>query len=125
MKTAENLIGAHKKGDGLDVDGIYTPNESTTMGMLETLRGERVAGKVKFVGFDASEKLIDGLNKGEINGLIIQNPREMGYDGVKFIEQYLKNHTSPPAKVDTGATLLTKDNEAQPEVAALIAPPKD
>ena len=123
--TAESLIGAHKKGEGLDIDGIYTPNESTTMGMLQTLRNERVAGKVKFVGFDVSAKLLDGLNKGDIDGLIIQDPRQMGYKGVKFIEQYLKDpKANIPKNVDTGATLLTKENETDPKVAALIAPPQ-
>src|SRR5690606_30166995 len=51
-------------------DGIYCPNESTTFGMLLALRQNNLAGKKKFVGFDTSPQLIDGLKNGEINGLI-------------------------------------------------------
>jgi ribose transport system substrate-binding protein len=124
-KTAsENLLATHKKGDGLDIDGIYCPNESTTVGMLLTLRDEKWVGKVKFVGFDANKELLEGLEKGDINGLVIQNPRKMGNLGVKFIVDYLQKKTVPKT-VDTGATLVTKDNLNTPDVQALVAPPKD
>lgn len=122
---AENLIGPHKKGDGLDIDGIYTPNESTTLGMLRALEGANLAGKVHFVGFDASELLIDALKKGEINALVIQNPRAMGHDGVMAIVNDLQGNKSAVKDEDTGVTLLTKANLNQPDVQKLIAPPKE
>ena len=75
QKCGENLIAANKKPDGsLNADAIYCPNESTTFGMLRALQDSKIAGKVKFVGFDSSAKLIEGLTSGEINALVIQNP---------------------------------------------------
>ncbi len=125
-KTAsENLLATHKKGDGLDIDGIYTPNESTTAGMLSTLDELKVAGKVKFVGFDASKTLIDALNAGKINALVIQNPRNMGYLGVKTLVQYIRGNKDVPKTIDTGATLVTKENIGTPKIAQLVAPPKE
>ena len=120
---AENMIQPHKKGEGLDVDGIYAVNESTSFGMLRALEDAGVAGKVKFVGFDASPKLIDGLKAGEIDGLIVQDPRKMGYLGVKAVVDKINGKTVEP-RVDTGVTFVTKANLDQPDVAALIAPPK-
>ena len=64
-------------------DGIFTPNESTTFGMLLALRQNGMAGQKKFVGFDASEPLLDGMRKDEVDALVVQNPRKMGYEGVK------------------------------------------
>jgi ribose transport system substrate-binding protein len=125
QKASENLLTTHKKGDGLDVDGVYCPNESTTFGMLRTLEELGVAGKVKFVGFDASETLINALKKGEINALVIQNPRKMGYLGVKTLVEYIRGKKDVEAKVDTGATLVTKANLDTPDVAKLVAPPKE
>ena len=58
----------------------FAPNESSTYGMLVTLRKNNLAGRLKFVGFDASPELIDALKKGEIQGLVVQNPFRMGYD---------------------------------------------
>ena len=56
------------------MDGIFCPNESTTFGMLRALEDAGRAGKVKFVGFDASEKLVEALGQGKIDGLVVQNP---------------------------------------------------
>lgn len=124
-KASENLLSRFKKPDGsLDLDGIYCPNESSTFGMLRVLQDNGWAGKVHFVGFDSSAKLLEGLQKGQIDGLVVQNPRKMGYLGVKTIEAAL---TKKPydKQIDTGATLVTKDNMTTPDIAKLIAPPKD
>jgi ribose transport system substrate-binding protein len=121
---SENLLATHKKGDGLDIDGIYTPNESTTYGMLLTLQGAGVAGKVHFVGFDASPVIIDAVGKGLINAVVVQNPRKMGYLGVKAVVDAI-NKKPVEKQVDTGATLVTKDNLTKPDIQELIAPPKE
>lgn len=125
QKASENLLSPLKKGDGsLDLDGIYCPNESTTFGMLRVLQDNNWAGKVKFFGFDSSAKLLDGLKKGEIDGLVVQNPRNMGYLGVKTMIDYLKGNKNVEKRIDTGATLITKANMDTPENQALLAPPK-
>ena len=92
--------------------------------MLRVLQESGAAGKVKFVGFDSSPKLIEGLNKGQVDGLVVQNPRNMGYLGVKTLVDSIRGK-KVEKKIDTGATLVTKANIATPEIAALIAPPKD
>lgn len=124
QKAAENLLARFKKADGsLDVDGIYTPNESSTFGMLRVLQDSQWAGKVKFIGFDSSEKLLEGLKAGEINGLVVQNPRRMGYLGVKTMMDLLAKK-EVEKQVDTGAVLVTKENLETPDVAKLLEPPK-
>ena len=124
QRAGENLLARFKKPDGsLDLEGIYTPNESSTFGMLRVLQDNKWAGKVKFVGFDSSEKLIDGLKNDEIDGLVLQNPRKMGYLGVKTMLDVLEK--KPVEKVvDTGAVLVTKANMSEPEVAKLLEAPK-
>lgn len=125
QKASENLLAPYKNSDGsLSIQGIYCPNESSTFGMLRTLQDSGWAGKVRFVGFDASEKLVEALKLGQINGLILQNPYNMGYLGVKQIVAHIKGQTVDK-RIDTGATLVTKDNMMQPDVAKLLAPPKE
>lgn len=120
--TAENMLAPYKKADGsIDVQGIFSSNESTTFGMLRALQGNGWAGKVHFVGFDSSPKLIEGLEKGEIDGLILQNPFMMGYLGVKTVVASL-NQQPVEKKVDTGETLVTRDNMNQPEIKELLSP---
>jgi ribose transport system substrate-binding protein len=124
-QASENMLATLKAADGsLKIQGIFCPNESTTFGMLRTLQDGQWAGKVKFVGFDSSAKLIEALQSGQINGLILQNPFQMGYLGVKTIVANL-NGQPVEKKVDTGATLVTKENMDKPEIKELLAPNLD
>ena len=122
LQASENLLLRFKGEDGqLTVDGIFCPNESTTFGMLQALRRNRLAGKVGFVGFDSSEPLIEGLNAGEIDGLVVQNPFKMGYISVKTMFNHLKGQTVDKL-VDTGVTFVSKANVTQPEIVDLVSP---
>ena len=102
-----------------EADGIFCPNESTTQGMLLALRQTGLAGKKFFVGFDTSVPLLSALNKGDINALVAQNPRKMGYLGVVTVVKHLRGEKIEPA-IDTGCVLVTKANQNTPEVQAVI-----
>jgi ribose transport system substrate-binding protein len=101
-------------------DGIFCPNESSTMGMLLALRQNNLAGKVKFVGFDTTPPLVDALKSGEINALVAQNPVKMGYDGVKIMVDKLHGKSVPAAE-DTGVKLIDSSNLTTPDIAKLLS----
>ena len=101
-------------------DGVFAPNESSTMGMLLALRQEGLAGKIKFVGFDASPPLVAALEAGEIDALVVQNPRKMGYEAVKTLAAHIAGRPIEPV-IDTGVALVTRENMNEPEIKALIA----
>ncbi|MDP9001723.1 MAG: substrate-binding domain-containing protein, partial [Myxococcota bacterium] len=119
-KASENLLAAQKADSG-NVQGIFAPNESTTFGMLLALRKAGLAGKVRFVGFDASDKLVQGLRAGEIDALVVQHPFDMGYLAVKTMALHLRAQPVE-RRIDTGSTLVTKDNLDTPEIKALVSP---
>lgn len=102
------------------VDGIFTPNEPSTNGMLLALEKAGLAGKVKFVGFDGGAANMAGLAAGHINALVLQDPYTMGYQGVKVMLDHLAGKTVP-TNIDTGTVLLTKDNQDTPAVKTLLA----
>jgi ribose transport system substrate-binding protein len=121
-KKSEALLSGLRTASGrLDVDGIFTPNESTTMAMLRVLEGNGWAGKVKFIGFDASDTLVKGLGDGHIDGLVLQDPVNMGYLGVKTIVSHIKGE-SVAARIDTGVRLVTRDQMNDPEAKAILHP---
>jgi ribose transport system substrate-binding protein len=111
---ALNLIGRLRKADG-----VFCPNESSTMGMLLALRQEGLAGKIKFVGFDASPPLVKALAKGEIHALVVQNPRKMGYTAVETLVKHLNGQTVEPV-IDTGVVVVTRENMNDPDIKPLI-----
>jgi len=121
-QASENLLSRLKNPDNsLSLDGIFCPNESTTFGMLRALQEGGWAGKVKYVGFDSSAKLIEALGAGQIHGLILQNPFQMGYLGVKTAVAHLRGE-KVEKQIDTGATLVTRENMNQPAIKELLAP---
>lgn len=60
-RASENLLAPYKKDGALMIDAIFCVNESTTFGMLRALQDGGLAGRVRFVGFDASPKLLEAL----------------------------------------------------------------
>jgi len=118
--ASENLLLAQNAAKGT-VNGVFTPNESTTFGMLLALQKAALAGKIRFIGFDSSDKLVAGVNAGQIDALVLQDPMKMGYVAVKTLAAHL--HKEPvQARIDTGATLVDRDNLKSPEIAELVRP---
>jgi ribose transport system substrate-binding protein len=100
-------------------DGVFCPNESSTMGMLGALRDSQLTGKIKFVGFDATPALIDALKAGDIQALVAQNPTRMGYLAVKTCVQHLNGEKVEPT-IDTGVKLVTLDLLSDPEMRKFL-----
>lgn len=108
---------------GKDVSGIFTPNESSTVGMMMALRDiKKGGGAVKLVGFDSGTQSIEGLKRGDLQGLVVQNPVKMGYLGVMTVVDRVEKK-KVEKRVDTGVMMVTKENMDQAEVKDLLAPP--
>ena len=119
-RASENLLNTYAD----QVQGIFTPNESSTAGMLLALQDISKAGKISFVGFDSSQTFIEALNANQLHGIVVQNPFNMGYLGVRTMVDNLLG--KPVSKqIDTGVMLVTKENMQTPEVQALLHPPLD
>src|SRR2546421_11720392 len=119
-RSSENLL--NRFGD--DVQGIFTPNESSTAGMLLALQDINKAGKITFVGFDASDAFIEAMRKNQLQGIVLQNPLNMGYLGVRTMVESLQGK-SVEKRIDTGVTIVTPDNLNTADTQALLHPPLD
>lgn len=115
--SAMRLLKVHA-----DLDGVFAVNESSAEGMLRALRETRRAGQVRFIGFDASKDLLDGLQKKEIQGLVLQDPEQMGYLGMKLAIAAARKEAIPSRIIHTGAAMLTLENLQTPEMQALLDP---
>jgi ribose transport system substrate-binding protein len=121
-KASENLLAPLRTADGgLSIDGIFCPNESTAFAMLRALEDSDLAGKVKYVGFDSSERLVQGLRNGEIQGLVLQDPINMGYLGVKTLVAHLQGQ-KVEKRIDTGSAVATPENMDDPKMKNLLEP---
>jgi len=118
--ASESLMLA-QGADKHQIAGAFCPNESTTFGMLLALQRLKLTSKVKLVGFDASEKLLDGLASSEIQALIVQDPMNMGYLAVRTMVEHLEK-VNIEKVIDTGARVVDKENMGTPEMKALLSP---
>jgi ribose transport system substrate-binding protein len=121
-QASENLLAPLETSDGgLSIDGIFCPNESTAFAMLRALEDGGLAGKVKYVGFDSSDRLVQGLRNGEIQGLVLQDPINMGYLGVKTLVAHLQGQ-KVEKRIDTGSAVATPENMDEPKIKNLLEP---
>ena len=103
-----------------EADGIFCATDPSTLGMLLALKRNNLAGSKKFVGFDTSPGLMEGLRKDEIQALVVQNPKKMGHEAVKALVAKMKGERVPTV-IDSGAALITQENLDTPEIQALLA----
>ena len=114
LQAAEDLLTKNA-----ELDGIFACNESTSVGTLRALQSQRRAGKMKMIGFDAGGLLLEGVRTGVVDSLVVQNPYKMGYEGVRTLIAALDG-TKVERRLDTGVTLVTKDNLETAEIQALL-----
>jgi ribose transport system substrate-binding protein len=116
-KASMNLLSQIK-----EADGIFCPNEESTMGMLLVLRDANLTGKIKFIGFDTPAPSVEALKKGEVSALIAQDPARMGYLSVKTIVDYIRGKKIDPT-IDTGVRVVTRENLNDPDIQKLLTLP--
>ncbi len=119
LAVAEDMLTAHPS-----LSGLFCSNESGTVGAVQAAKSKGIAGKLKIVGFDTSPTLIEDLQAGNIDSLVLQNPFRMGYMSVKAIVDKLNGRT-PERRIDTGATVVTSANLPEPAIQDLVRPPID
>ncbi|MEY4168845.1 MAG: substrate-binding domain-containing protein [Blastocatellia bacterium] len=117
LSTAEDILTAHP-----DLNGLFASNESSTVGAVRAIRQRNLGSQVVLVGFDATPDLVNNVRDSSIDSLVIQNPQKMGYEGVRTILDKLAGR-EPARRIDTGVSLLTKDNVDTPEIQQLIKTP--
>jgi ribose transport system substrate-binding protein len=106
--TASNLISSALQKDP-DIVGVFAANLFSAEG---TATGVRQAGKqnqVSIVGFDAGPNQVKALKAGTVQALVAQQPAAIGQYGVDAAVAKLEGQ-QPPAKVQTGFTVITRDN---------------
>ncbi len=117
QEASNNLL--NQFGDR--VDGIFTPNESSTEGMLLAMKTAGIDGKVKFVGFDVNAALLAGIEQGQLHATAVQDPFTMGQLAVRNAVALVKGE-EVEAVVDTGSVILTKENLSDDAVQELVKP---
>jgi ribose transport system substrate-binding protein len=104
-----------------DLRGVFASNLIMAQGAGQAIAENKLADKIKLVGFDSDDKLVKFVKDGTIAALVVQDPYRMGYDGIKTALAASKGE-QVPANVDTGVNLITKENMESPRSQELLNP---
>ena len=117
--ASQNLLSRY----GDEVNGVFCPNESVTVSMTKAIRDlGKAAGTVKIIGFDTSVQSLRDLEAGDVQGLVVQNPIRMGFLGVKTLINHIGGK-QVEKRIDTGVSMVTKENMDKLEIQELLNPP--
>ncbi len=119
MNMATQLLNKYRD----EVTGIFAVCEPNCNGVLEALKQSGLAGKVKFVAFDPSDTLIQGLTEQTVAGIVLQDPFEMGRQSVIALAKHIKGEKVEPV-ISTGEYVATAENQATQPFDRLLRPEK-
>jgi len=116
LSTAEDILTAYS-----DVVGFFADNNSTGDGLARVIIERKLSDKIVAVAFDSDPEEIKALESGVLKALLLQDPYGMGYNGVMSVFDAIQGKTLPKY-INTGSTVVTKENMKQPEILALLDP---
>jgi ribose transport system substrate-binding protein len=118
LDKAQQMLSKYRN----TVTGVFCVCEPNAAGMLVALEESNLLGKVKFVGFDPTPRMVQAVKDGNMQGIILQDPVQMGYLAVKTMHDHLEG--KPVEKrIPTGVYVATPENIDAPEIQKLVAPP--
>lgn len=92
-----------------DIVGIFAANLFAAEGSATGIQQAGKQGEVTVVGFDAGPAQVDALKNDVVQALVAQEPATIGTDGVEQALAAL-NGEATEEKIQTGFTVITKDN---------------
>lgn len=102
-----------------DLAGVFGANLFSALGAADGVKAVGKSGEIKVVAFDAPTRIVDDLKSGLVDMAVAQHPAEIGYYGVMTAYAAITGQSVPP-QIGTGATIMTKDNIDDPEIAKFV-----
>ncbi len=104
-----------------DLAGIYATNEGCTLGVANAIKTLGLSGKIKVIGFDSTEAIINYLKIGAIQGFMVQDAYQIGYQGMTTLVKSIRGQTVPKS-VDIPVKFVSQSNLNDPAIQKLLYP---
>ena len=100
---------------------IFATNQPSTMGACQAIQDLGKADQVQLVGFDYFDGADAYILNGVLDAVMVQNPYNMGYLSVRYADRLSEGYAIAKS-VNTGATLVTKENMYDEDIRFLVNP---
>jgi ribose transport system substrate-binding protein len=107
QQVMEDILTSHP-----GVKGVFAGNDLMALGAAEAVKARGKKGQILIVGFDAIPEAAQAILRGDIAATVAQNPYMMGKLGIESAVKVLRGG-KVPKRIDTGTTLVTRQNAAQ------------
>ncbi|HOC14545.1 MAG TPA: substrate-binding domain-containing protein [Propionicimonas sp.] len=97
-----------------DLAGFAGTSDYSTIAIADEVAAK--GGTVKVVGVDASPDVLTLLSEGKIDGIVTQNPYQIGYKTVSTLVDQVKGKAPAEKTIVSEAAWVTKDNMNNPEI---------
>lgn len=115
-----NVLATLKKKP--NIDGIFTPNESTTLATMVSLKQLGWQSPIVHIGFDLNKRIHQAIVAQDIYGVVVQQPFDMGYQGVLTAYQAMQGTLAKDAvDIDVSVFFVDYSNVSSREVLNNIA----
>ena len=107
-RKAEDAITTYPEMDAMV--GLFAYNPPAC---LAALKSQSKIDKIKVIGFDEADDTLQGIKDGTVQGTVVQNPYEYGFQSVRVLKGLLEGDDSviPDSKfIDIPARTITRDN---------------
>jgi fructose transport system substrate-binding protein len=102
QQATENLLQR-----ATTVNSIYTLNEPAARGAYSALKAKGLADKVVIGSIDGSCDGVEAVKSGEIAVTVMQFPKKMAEQGVRFAVEFAKSGKKPTGFVETETAVIT------------------
>lgn len=100
-------------------EGVFTPNESTSVSALASLKRLGLDNTVKHIGFDSHKLMVQSVQQKKMYGFIVQNPFLMGYQGVKTAYAAMKGEKYDE-EISANIVFVNRNNITHKRIQTLL-----
>jgi ribose transport system substrate-binding protein len=118
VANAANIVST-TAGSNSDLVGVYTVETNNTEGAITGVREAHKEGKIKIVGYDTSDPIVQALHDGKLQGDIVQYPYGEGQKGVETLANAIDGK-QVPRNQSAPFVVATPDNVDTPKVQKYI-----
>ena len=101
---------------------ILVALDSSAMELALDYLQKKETSKVRLYGEGRSERAVYCLDRGMIQGMVVQDEYAMGYESARLIRKCLENSTGSMTQVETGFISVTKEEMHEKEAEKILFP---
>ena len=116
--TAAQIASAAATSNA-DLVGVYTMSTNNTEGAITGVREAGKTGVVRVVGYDTSEPILQALEDGTVDGVVVQYPYGEGQSGVQSAVDASEGRDVPREQT-APFVFATPENQASDEVQQYV-----